>query len=64
MPPASGLTAHGYGANGQLAPTGSMPSGKEASCPRAQDTCLTVHSRAYFPGFLAMTRPESQNKED
>jgi hypothetical protein len=47
---AGGLTARGHDADGQLAPIGSMPSGKNASCPRAQNTCLTVHSQAYFFG--------------
>jgi AraC-like DNA-binding protein len=40
-----------------------MPSGKEASCPGAQDTCLTVHSQAYFPGFLGVTAPKAKNKK-
>src|SRR5580692_280024 len=41
-----------------------MPPSKEASCPGAQDTCLTVHSQAYFPGFLGRDGPESQKQED
>lgn len=63
IPPNGGLTAHGSSAKANRRLPDSMPFGRPASCPRAQDTCLTVHSRAYFPGFLGVTSLKAKNKE-